>query len=126
MFRPHLRKPRRFLLITALVAIVALVAAGAAFAGVSLSPESQTVNSGDVTSWVGSWWGVSPFDVTFTWGDGTTPFTMNRWNATGDTFKHTFYTCYDEYYAQTLTVTDAANSTSSQSVHTTVLAGNIC
>ena len=105
MFRPHLRESRRFLLVTALVAAVALVFAAAAFAA-SISPEQQTAQGGTYVNWSAYWSGTAPFDVTFTYGDGSTPGSLQNTYQTYSPFSHPFYPCYETTYYQKLKVTD--------------------
>lgn len=126
MFRSHhLRKSRRFLLITALVAVVALVFAAAAFAA-SISPYQQGAQGGDSVTWTGYWSGTSPFDVTFHFGDGSSSGLSNTY-ATSATFgPHKFYPCYETTYTQTLDVTDHLNLHSSYQSETIVNPGSIC
>jgi len=127
MFRSHLRKSRRFLLITTLVAVVALVLAAAAYAtGANISPESQVGHSGVQVSWTGSWSGTSPFDVYFYYGDGGANTHLSNTSATSHTFHYTFYPCIDTVYYQTLEVTDHLGLNAGAESEVQVLKGDIC
>lgn len=119
------RKSRRFVLITTLVAVAALVFAAAASAA-TVSPETQTVQGGDNVYWTGYWSGTSPFDVTFYFGDGAyygLPRTISTQYRFGP---HQFYPCYEHTYYQTLDVTDANNLFSSYEAETIVNPGSTC
>jgi hypothetical protein len=127
MFRSHLRKSHRFLLITTLVAVVALVVAGAAYAtGASISPESQVGHSGVQVSWTGSWSGSSPFNVYFYYGDGSANKHLSGYGGTSSPFHYTFYNCVDTVYYQTLDVTDNLGLEAGAESEVQVLKGDIC
>lgn len=119
------RKSRRFLIITALVAAVALVFAAAAYAA-SISPETQTAQGGNYVNWTGYWSGTSPFDVTFAFGDGTSAPEQNPDYSTSSGFSHPFYPCYETTYTQKLKVIDHLGLVSTSQSLTTVNPGNIC
>lgn len=127
MFRPHLRKSRRFLLVTALVAAVALVFAAAAYAvGSSVSPASQGAQGGTYVNWTGRWSGTPNFTVDFFFGDGSSPAHVPPTNQTSSPFSHPFYPCFETTYTQKLKVTDALGLQSTSQSQTIVQPGNIC
>jgi hypothetical protein len=126
MFRLHFRKSRRFLLITTLAVVAALVFAAAAYAtGANISPEAQVGHSGSAVSWTGSWSGTSPFDVDFFYGFGGAN-TAYHLSALNHPFSYTFYNCVDTVYYQTLQVTDHLGLQAGAESDVQVLKGNIC
>jgi hypothetical protein len=126
MFRVHLFRPRRFALLVALVVTAGLLTAATAYgltAGVT--PDSQSVCSGCTATWGGSWLGQSPYDVTFHYGDGSTPWTYSG-SATSHGWNHQFYTCTGQTYQQHLHVGDHTGATADIYVSTSVARGDIC
>lgn len=126
MFRSRLFKPRRFAVLVALVATAGLLTAATAY-GVtaSLTPDHQAVCSGCTASWGGAWGDVAPYDVTFHYGDGSTPWTYSG-TATSHPWTHQFYTCTGDTYQQHLHVQDHTGATADAYVSTGVGRGNIC
>lgn len=125
MFRVHLFGPRRLALLVVLVAAAGLLTAATAHAlTAGVTPDSQSVCSGCTATWGGSWVGQSPYDVTFHYGDGSTP-----WTYSGTATTHgwsQFYTCTGQTYQQHLHVDDHAGASADIYVSTGVGRGNIC
>lgn len=126
MFRSCLSKPRRFAVVVALIATAGLLTAASAH-GVtaSLTPGTQAVCSGCTASWGGAWGDVPNYDVTFNYGDGSTPWTYSG-SATSHSWTHQFYTCTGDTYQQHLHVQDHTGATIDAYVSTSVARGNIC
>jgi hypothetical protein len=127
MFQLHLRKSRRFLFITTLIAVAALVFAAAAYAtGASISPETQVGHSGVAVGWTGMWSGTSPFDVFFYYGDAGSNTHLSNTSSTSHNFSHTYFNCVDTVYDQTLEVTDHLGLNAGAESEVQVLKGTIC
>ncbi|MHB8470177.1 MAG: hypothetical protein ACYDCH_10540 [Gaiellaceae bacterium] len=126
MPRLRLSKPRRIVLVVAAVATAGLVAVASAYGiGATLDPGTQSVCSGCSASWGGAWSGVSPYNVTFSYGDGTS-WTANGTTSTSHGWSDAFYTCTGQTYNQHLHVQDHNGSTADAYASTLVSKGNIC
>ena len=126
MFRSRLFNPRRLALLVALAAIAGLMTAATAYgltAGVT--PDHQAVCSGCAATWGASWLGQSPYQVTFSYGDGSTPWTYSG-GMTSHPLEHEFFTCTGDTYQQHLHVQDHSGATADVYVSTSVGKGDIC
>ncbi len=127
MFRSHLRRSHRLLLTTTLVAVVALIAAGVAYAtSAGISPDSQVGHSGVQVSWSATWSGTAPFNVDFFYGFQGANTPLPNTNSTSHTFHYTFYNCTDTVYYQDLQVTDHLGLNAGAESEVQVLKGDIC
>jgi hypothetical protein len=94
--------------------------------GLAVSPETQTVASGQTATWGTAWAGKAPYNVTFYYGDGDST-TLPPTSSTAHTFTHAFSVCVNTNFTERLHVKDATGAIGDLSVHTTVTAtGRIC
>lgn len=113
----------RFGLVVASCLTLALAIPVMGHTSASISPSSQTVNSGQQTLWFVTWNVNAATQVVFCYGDGTACPIKNT-TGQGATFSHKFYTCVYNTYSQTAYVTQGHTLTRFAS--TSVRAGTIC
>lgn len=97
-----MRSRRIAFLVAALAALLIIPVSGASASGAVISPASQSRNSGVAAVWGGAWGSSGPYEVTFDYGDGSTPWHTSSTTATSMGYSHAFYTCTSRQYTQTL------------------------
>lgn len=119
----------KVLMAAVIVAGSAVVAAGApAWAvGATLTPNTQSINYGGTGRWTGSWSGGSPYNTTFTYGDGASTV-INSTTATSRAYTHVFYPCATTNFSERLSITaiGGGSTTASATATTHVNGGGAC
>lgn len=115
-------------LVTIVVIAAVLAGAGIAYATSSgITPNTQTVHSGNQVSWTGTWSGTPPYTVDFYYDLGNSAdHTHLVTSSTSHTFTYTFYDCTDTTHTQYLQMTDSDGLFSGSESSTVVIHGNIC
>ena len=114
------------------VAVVALVAGGmlavvapaSATIAASLSPTTQYRAYGATATWSAGWSGGSPYNTTFTYGDGTSTI-INNTSTTSHSYNDNFYPCIASTFYQQLKVSNASGS-ATQNASTHITSGGAC
>jgi hypothetical protein len=117
---------RRWFVLAAVISVSLVAAASASAIGGDISPGSQSVCSGCAVDWVLGWGDVTPYTITFYYGDGN-HLSYGPGNATGAQIRnYAFYTCIGQTYQQHLHVHDGTLQTADVYASTFVAKGNIC
>lgn len=104
--------------------LVAFALPAAAHSTITISPLSQSRDSGQLASWTVGWNGSGSTRVVFCYGDGT-PCPDITTNAASRSFSHTFYECVNKTFQQTAYVTQGGH-TLGRNASTSVSGGGPC
>lgn len=118
--------PRRWFVLLAVISVSLVAAANAYAVGGDISPGTQSVCSGCAVGWNLGWGDVTPYTITFYYGDGN-HFPYGPGSATGAQIRnYAFYTCTGQTFQQHLHVKDGTGETADVYASTFVAKGDMC
>lgn len=113
--------------------LCAMVVAGGAMSGaafavtVSLTPTSQSLGHTETAIYGGAWGDTGPYNVTFSYGDGSPSWSVRGTSATSHGWSHASpEPCQTTTYSQQLHVQDHSGGIADAYAHTTFGGGHPC